>query len=128
MDILPLEIHRFFRNVGQNGIFAILIILARQLLVVQMSDKGPDQWQSMLTRCQELLGAWFYSFDQIVSPPRLIDGVEIQQILQIPEGPQIKQVLLLASEMQVEQGIRTKSEMLQKLKEKLEAKLPPTSP
>ncbi len=101
--------HRFWFGLGEAGIDAIFlaaaVYLGRQGAEMQQAD-----WLAFVDLATELLDTWFNQYEDVVSPPPLLDGDEIMKTLGIKRGPKVGQLLSALREAQVLGTARNVSE------------------
>ena len=104
-------IFRFFRDLGDDGPACLLVWWADR-----MATRGPssrlDQIDQQRARLEELLRAYFLKPEEVVRPPRLIDGRELMTALGLSSGPLIGTLLDAIQEAQAEGRLQTKDEAL----------------
>ncbi|MCY4073195.1 MAG: hypothetical protein OXG60_18035 [Chloroflexi bacterium] len=92
--------HRFWHGLGEAGIDAIFlaaaVYLGRQGAEIRQAD-----WLAFVDTATELLDTWFNQYDDVVSPPPLLDGDDIMKTLGIRRGPRVGQLLSALREAQV---------------------------
>jgi tRNA nucleotidyltransferase/poly(A) polymerase len=110
-ELTPLSIHRFWRRLGEAGIDVCLFALADHL-----GTYGPqlkqDHWLMLVERVHLLLDAWFEKYNQLVSPPVMLDGNQLASLLELQPGPIIGQLLDMIREAQVEGRVHTPQEAI----------------
>lgn len=72
----------------------------------------PVRWERELTICRQVLQAWFDQYDQVVDPPRLIDGDDLMNHFQLHPGPMIGMILDAIREEQGAGQITTTAQAL----------------
>ncbi|HWQ04664.1 MAG TPA: HD domain-containing protein [Longilinea sp.] len=92
-------IYRFFRDAGVAGVDICLLSLADMLATYGVTLDA-ELWQCELDTCRELLEAWWERPDEIVRPPRLVNGNEIMVHFDIPAGPRLGKLLEAIREAQ----------------------------
>jgi poly(A) polymerase/tRNA nucleotidyltransferase (CCA-adding enzyme) len=119
----PRTIHRYFRQCGETGIGGVLLYLARELAAQPLASLSPVRWGALLEdTASPLFESFFRRHQQIISPPPLLDGRELQMRLGLQPGPSIGVLLERLLEAQAAGEIHTKEEALQ-LAERLAATL-----
>jgi poly(A) polymerase len=113
-----LATHRFWYQFGENGIDLLLIMLA-EISGAQAHFLEQDAWLKVIDSANTLFDAWFHHYDEIVSPPPLLDGTELTQTLKLKPGPVIGQLLKLIREGQVTGAIRTVEDALEQARDYL---------
>jgi tRNA nucleotidyltransferase/poly(A) polymerase len=114
----PISLHYFWRENEDGGIDACLLAMAYYLAYENTLLKQ-DEWLKHLEKVQTILEAYFIRYDQIVAPPPLINGDDIVEKLNIPQGKQIGRLLTLVREAQVLGQISTHDEALALIKDNL---------
>lgn len=104
-------IYRFFKDLGEDGPACLLTWWADR-----MATRGPrsrlDQLDQQRGRLEELLNAYFFQAEEVVKPPRLVDGHQLMQSFHLKPGPLVGELLGLIEEAQAEGRIRTTDEAL----------------
>jgi poly(A) polymerase len=104
-------IFRFFRDLQDDGVACLLLWWADR-----MATRGPsskiDQIGQQRQRLEELLGAYFFRQDEVVRPPRLIDGNELMDCFGLEPGPIIGKILQIIEESQAEGKIENKQDAM----------------
>ena len=116
-------IYRFFKDLGDDGPSCLLVWWADR-----MATRGPqsrlDQLDQQRGRLEELLGAYFFKAEEVVKPPRFVDGTRLMQALQLSAGPLIGELLGAIEEAQAEGRLHTAEEALALARQLLAAKQP----
>jgi len=94
-----LDAHRFWHELGAGGIDAILLAMAGAM--GQGSKLNQQDWLKLVELATNLLDVYFNRFDEVVKPKPLLDGVAVQELLEIGPGPQIGRLLTALREAQV---------------------------
>ena len=92
-------IYHFFRDAGIAGVDICLLSLADMLATYGVMLEA-ELWQRELDTCRTLLEAWWEKPEEIVRPPRLVDGNEIMVHFDITAGPQVGKLLEAIREAQ----------------------------
>lgn len=104
-----LDQHRFWYRLNDGGIDAILLGAA-----IQMAKQGraikQDEWLQFVERATGLLEVYFNHFDEIVSPIILLDGNDVQKLLNVGSGPLVGRVLTSLREAQVKGEVNSVAE------------------
>ena len=95
----PLDQHRFWYRLQENGIDAVLLGAATVLGQAGGDLKQAD-WLHFVDRSTVLLDAYFRRYNTIVSPRLLLDGNDVQALLGIGRGPRIGRILTRLREAQ----------------------------
>jgi tRNA nucleotidyltransferase/poly(A) polymerase len=109
--ITALDLHHWWRALGEAGIDVVILALADHLgKAGAMLDQ--DDWLALLERAQRVLEAFFDAHDSIVEPPALISGTALMDQLGLKPGREIGMLLDLIREGQVTGEIRTVEDAL----------------
>ncbi|MBI3321887.1 MAG: HD domain-containing protein [Candidatus Omnitrophica bacterium] len=112
-------IYRFFKDLGDDGPGCLLTWWADR-----MATRGPksrlDQVDQQRARLEELLHAYFFQAEEVVKPPRLMDGTRLMETFRLQPGPLIGDLLAAIEEAQAEGRIRTAEEALRLARAHLE--------
>ena len=104
-------IYRFFKELGEDGPACLLTWWADR-----MATRGPksrlDQVDQQRARLEELLHAYFFKAEDVVKPPRLVNGHELIDALKVTPGPRLGELLAAIEEAQAEGRVRTKDDAL----------------
>jgi tRNA nucleotidyltransferase/poly(A) polymerase len=110
-DLTPIDIYRYWKQLGEAGIDLIFLTLADYLGALG-TFYDQDTWLRLIERAQALLHAWYEDRERLVEPPVLLNGTELMQALAIPPGPQIGDILERIREGQVSGTIATTEDAL----------------
>jgi tRNA nucleotidyltransferase/poly(A) polymerase len=92
-------IYRFFQDAGIAGVDICLLSLADMLATYGVTLDA-ELWQRELDTCRTLLEAWWEKPEEIVRPPRLVNGNEIMVHFKMTPGPQVGKLLEAIQEAQ----------------------------
>src|SRR5258706_2595403 len=104
-------IYRFFRDSSQAGIDLVLLALA-DLRGMYGSTLTPDIWNAYLDISSILLENYWERPEQIVFPPRLLDGHELMKELNLQPGPIVGQLLEAVRENQAAGKIENREQAI----------------
>lgn len=104
-----LDQHRFWHGLRESGIDVILLALA-EYLAAQGNELRQRDWLDKVEIATDLLNVYFHRYDEIVDPPLLLNGRDIQQQLQINPGPLVGKLLKALREAQVTGEVASTSE------------------
>ena len=104
-------IYRFFKELGDDGPGCLLTWWADRLATRGVKSHL-DQIDQQRARLEELLNAYFFKAEEVVRPPRLLDGRQLMETFQLPPGPLIGELLEALEEAQAEGRIRTPEQAL----------------
>ena len=110
------DIHRFYRQARDCGPEAISFYLADRLAALGRGEivEPPEVMAAIMDKAW---WAYFEAHDEVVEPPRLVDGKIIMSKLGIPSGPQVRELLERVQEAQAEGEIHSREEALRWLDE-----------
>ncbi len=111
-------IYRFFRDSGQAGVDLILLALA-DVRGTRASDLTIEVWNSYLDIARILLENYWERPEEVIMPPRLLDGNDLMKELSLSPGPQIGELLEAIRENQAAGKIETKEQALAFAREEL---------
>jgi tRNA nucleotidyltransferase/poly(A) polymerase len=100
-----LDYYRFFRDFGSYGLDSAL------LAMVEGETKG-DKFLFSPEILQEVFYTWFEEHAQVVNPPRLVDGSQLQRELSVGPGSHIGHLLESIREQQVLGKVNTTAEAI----------------
>ncbi|MFQ5867547.1 MAG: CCA tRNA nucleotidyltransferase [bacterium] len=121
-------IHRFFRDLSQEGVATLLLSLADRYsyrkilpdrdieLVSEISQKSINKHEKTV---RKMLRRYYYHKERIL-PKSLVRGDEIMESFNLPQGPLIGKLLRRLGEAQAGGKLKNREEALQFLKEILE--------
>jgi hypothetical protein len=112
-------IYRFFRDSGKAGIDLVLLGLA-DLRATRAHSLTIEIWNVYLDVARILLENYFEKPDEIISPPRLLDGTLLMKELGIKPGPVVGQLLEAIRENQAAGKIEDREQALVFAREELE--------
>lgn len=95
-----LDRHRFWYELGESGIDAILLAAAAYL-GTRGGEFNQAEWLENVEVLTLLLDAYFSRNDKVVNPALLLDGNDIRQLCQIKSGPLVGDLLTALREAQV---------------------------
>lgn len=105
-------IYRFFRDSGKAGIDLILLALA-DVRATRANDLSVESWGVYLDVARILLEHYWEKPEEVVAPPRLLDGNDLMKALTLAPGPLVGQLLETIRENQAAGKITTKEEALE---------------
>jgi putative nucleotidyltransferase with HDIG domain len=104
-------IYRFFRDSGEAGVDLVLLGLA-DVRATRVHALTIEVWNAYLDVARILLENYWERPQEIVSPPRLIDGNELMKELGIKPGPMVGQLLEAIRENQAAGKIENREQAL----------------
>lgn len=111
-------IYRFFRDSGVAGVDLILLALA-DLRGTQGNDLSQSTWTAYLDIARILLENYWEHPEEVINPPRLIDGNDLMHELHLKPGKIIGQLLEAIREHQAAGKIIDKEQALRFAREEL---------
>ncbi|MEW5940553.1 MAG: HD domain-containing protein [Chloroflexota bacterium] len=102
-------IYRFFKDSGEAGLDLILLALA-DLRATQGANLKQETWSAALDVCRIFLENWWERPEEIVSPPRLLDGNDVMRELNLQPGPRVGAVMEAIREGQATGKVSTRDE------------------
>ncbi len=103
-------VYRFFRDAGDAGVDACVLMLADQRGKAATWNAAEDARYRAANAI--LLDRYFRARDQVIAPPALIDGKTLMHELNLEPGPRIGELLEAIREAQAEGEVRTREEAL----------------
>ena len=104
-----LDQHRFWHRLGECGIDAIVLAAACVLGEARSGLRQAD-WLQFVDRATILLDTFYNQYDEIVDPPLLLNGRDVQDLLGIKPGPLVGKLLTEIREAQATGVIKSVSE------------------
>lgn len=111
-------IYRFFRDSGKAGIDLILLALA-DLRATRANELTVETWSAYLDVVRILLENYWEKPEEVVAPPRLLDGNDLIKELKLSPGPLIGQLLETIRENQAAGKIQNREQALALAREEL---------
>jgi tRNA nucleotidyltransferase/poly(A) polymerase len=105
-------IYRFFRDTAEAGIDLVLLGLA-DVRGTYAATLRQETWSAALDVARLLLENYWEKPHETVAPPRLLDGHELMQALNLPPGKIIGQILEAIREQQASGKIFTREQALE---------------
>ncbi len=104
-------IYRFFRDSGKAGVDLILLALA-DLRATSANELTIETWTAYLDVARTLLENYWERPEEVIAPPRLLDGYELMKELKLKPGPVVGQLLEAIRENQAAGKIQTREQAL----------------
>lgn len=111
-------IYRFFRDSGEAGTDLILLGLA-DLRATRANELTLETWTAYLDVARILLENYWERPEEVVAPPRLLDGHELMKELNLAPGPVVGQLLEAIRENQAAGKIENREQALSFAREEL---------
>lgn len=105
-------IYRFFRDSGESSIDLILLALA-DLRATHGSNLKQETWAAALDVCRIFLENYWERPEEVVSPPRLLDGNDLMKALNLKPGPRLGDLLEAIREGQATGKVSTREEAIE---------------
>ena len=104
-------LYRYYRSLHEAGLDVAMLSLADHLATYDGRGDA-TAWGALLDVVTALLDVYFHQYEQIVAPPRLLDGRAIMELLKIPPGHEIGRLLKLLEEAQAAGEVTTADEAI----------------
>ncbi len=104
-------IYRFFRDSGEAGLDLILLALA-DLRATHGNTLKQETWTAALDVCRIFLENYWERPEEVVAPPKLIDGNEVMRELNLAPGPRVGDVLEAIREGQATGKVSTREDAI----------------
>jgi putative nucleotidyltransferase with HDIG domain len=111
-------IYRFFRDSGQAGVDLVLLALA-DVRAIHVHALTMETWNAYLDVVRILLENYWEKPQEVVSPPRLLDGNELMKELHLKPGPVVGQLLEFIRENQAAGKIENRDQAFEFAREQL---------
>ncbi len=95
-----LDRHRFWFQLGESGMDAILLASA-SYLGAYGAQLQQSAWLQLVDNITSLLDTWFHQQQEVVNPALFLDGAQIMTLLDVDRGPVIGMLLNVLREAQV---------------------------
>ncbi len=105
------DVYRFFRDTSEAGIDILLLYLADHL-ATWGPNLRPARWRRRVELVNLMLADYYQRREEVISPPKLLDGRDLMREFGLEEGPRIGELLEAVREAQVEGKVKTKEEAL----------------
>ena len=105
-------IYRFFRSAGDAGVDLVLLGLA-DLRGTQGPTLSQETWTAALDIARILLENYWERPEEVVAPPRLLDGNELMKELNLTPGRTVGQLLEAIREGQATGKVSTREEAIE---------------
>jgi hypothetical protein len=112
-------IYRFFRDTGPAGVDIVLLALADFLGTHAEGPPPVEAWNRLLDAAVALLRAYFEQPQEVVDPPALLNGDDLQAELGLRPGPQIGQLLASLREAQAAGDVADRAAALEHVRRAL---------
>ena len=112
-------IYRFFRDAGESGVDVCLLALA-DTMATYGAGLPETTWIRLVDVIRRLLEAWWEEPEKVVSPPVLLTGDDLIQLLNIKPGPQVGKLLELVREAQAAGELESRHQALDFARSKLD--------
>ncbi len=108
-EVENLDFYRYFKPIGSYGVESALLAIANQNASEQPS-------QTTIDLAERITHIWFFEQESLVNPPRLVDGLSLQQKLNLKAGPKMGEYLEAVREAQVMGVVMTEYDALEFVK------------
>jgi tRNA nucleotidyltransferase/poly(A) polymerase len=110
--------YRFFRDSGEAGVDLTLLVLA-DTRGMRGDTLTREIWAGYLDICMQLLENYWERPEEVVAPPRLLDGRDLMKEFDLEPGPLVGQLLEAIRENQAMGQISTRGQALAFARNKL---------
>ena len=114
-----IHIHRFYKKTGSAGILVGFLHLA-DVLAAYEDTITDERWNRAITSVNNIFDAYFFHYDKVINPIKIINGDDILRKFDLQPGKKIGDLLKKVSEAQVNKKISTKEEAIIYLRRLLE--------
>jgi poly(A) polymerase len=104
-------IYRFFKDSGEAGLDLILLTLA-DLRATHGNNLKQETWSAALDVCRIFLENYWEHPEEVVSPPRILDGNDVMCELGLAPGPRVGEVLETIREGQATGKVSTRQDAI----------------
>ena len=104
-------IYRFFRDSGVGGVDLVLLGLA-DVRATRAHALTIEIWNVYLDVARTLLENYWERPEEIVAPPRLLDGHELMKELSLKPGPVVGQILEIIREEQAAGQVNSREDAI----------------
>ena len=104
-------IYRFFKDSGESGLDLILLALA-DMRATHGNNLTQETWKAALDVCRIFLENYFERPEEVISPPRLLDGNDLMRELSLKPGPRVGDLLEAIREGQATGKVSTREDAL----------------
>lgn len=118
-------VYRFFRDTGEAGIDTLFLSLADHLGTAGPRVKLED-WRRHVAVVDYLLQSRFQE-EELISPPKLVDGDDLMAALRLEAGPLIGELLEIVREAQAAGEVSTREQGIEVARRHLEQTQAPAS-
>jgi tRNA nucleotidyltransferase/poly(A) polymerase len=104
-------IYRFFKDSGEAGLDLILLALA-DLRATHGNTLKQETWSAALDVCRIFLENYWERPEEVVSPPKLLDGNDVMRELGLVPGPRLGEILEVIREGQATGKVSTREDAI----------------
>ncbi|MBV6395124.1 MAG: CCA-adding enzyme [Anaerolineales bacterium] len=105
-------IYRFFKDSGAAGLDLVLLALA-DLRATRGNTLKQETWAAALDVCRIFLENYWERPEEVISPPRLLDGNGLMRALNLKPGPRLGDLLEAIREGQAVGKVSTREEAIE---------------
>lgn len=106
-----IHIHRFFKKTGQAGILVGFIHLS-DVLATYEDTLTDERWNRAISSVNNIFDAYFNHYDKIITPRKVINGIDILKEFNLQPGKKIGVLLERVAEAQVKGEVNSKGEAI----------------
>jgi putative nucleotidyltransferase with HDIG domain len=110
-EISRKAIYRFFRDTGEAGVDLVLLAMA-DLRATYDHTLKQETWAACTDICRVLLENWWEKREEIIAPPKLLNGDDLINEFKMTPGPRIGELLEAIREAQATGKIHVRDEAL----------------
>lgn len=111
-------IYQFYQQTGQVGVAIVLLSIAFAADTYSWIS-SIDAWQTYLRVSESLLSAWWDAQDEVVNPPLLLDGNDLQRAFDLQPGARIGALLGALKEAQAAGEVGDKDQALEFIRKEM---------
>jgi len=104
-------LYRFYKDLADDGPACALEWWADRM-ATRGTKSRVDQIDQQRVFLEELLMAYFFKAEEVVKPPKLVDGHALMQAFSLPPGPGVGVLLEAIEEAQAEGRVRSRDEAM----------------
>lgn len=111
MGISDREIYRYFEDLGSTGVDLALLSLA-DYLALKGEQVDEVSWRVELAVASRMIKAWFEERERVIAPPKLMDGHELMEELDLKPGKFLGELMATIREEQASGLLVTREDVL----------------
>ena len=112
-DLTRRAVYRFYKDLGDDGPACLIMWWCDRMATRgSQSQTQPEQIAAQRAFLEDMLRAYFFKAEEVIAPPKLIDGRQLMQALGLRPGPLVGRLVDAIEEAQAEGRIRSAEEAL----------------